>query len=151
MSRGSKAHERCVTRGSIFAFIRPASVITWKLPPGIRHHNTGIPANRAGSVVIKSSSWFSLRLTMAKVPVSLKASKPCSCYKTLSSIARFYALPVTSPIFKAPEDTHKISAPPPLLSSTSSYPLLYIIWTFSLKNGIKNKQKAIRNKKPNKV
>ena len=120
--------------------------------PGSRHHNTGIPANRAGSVVIKSSSWFSLRLTMAKVPVSLKASKPCSCYKTLSSIARFYALPLTSPILKAPEDTHKISAPPPPpLSSTSSYPLLYIIWTFSLKNGIKNKQKAIRNKKPNKV
>ena len=49
---------------------------------------------------------------MAKVPVSLKASKPCSCYKTLSSIARFYALPLTSPILKAPEDTHKISAPP---------------------------------------
>ena len=36
-----------------------------KFPPGM----TGIPANRAGSVVIKSQSWVSLRLT--KVPRSL--------------------------------------------------------------------------------
>ena len=36
-----------------------------KFPPGM----TAIPANRAGSVVIKSQSWVSLRLT--KVPRSL--------------------------------------------------------------------------------
>ena len=31
--------------------------------PRSRHHSTGIPANRAGSVVIQSQSWFLFRLT----------------------------------------------------------------------------------------
>ena len=116
--------------------------------PGSRHHNTGIPANRAGSVVIKSSSWFSLRLTMAKVPVSLKASKPCSCYKTLSSIARFYALPLTSPILKAPEDTHKISAPPPLPSPQhlhTRFSILYELLALKMVSKISKKQSETKS------
>ena len=38
---------------------------------GSRHHNTRIPANRAGSVVMLSQSWFLLRLI--KVPRSLQS------------------------------------------------------------------------------
>ena len=34
--------------------------------PRSRHHSTGIPSNRAGSVVIQSQSWFLLGLTKVK-------------------------------------------------------------------------------------
>ena len=85
---------------------------------------------------------------MAKVPVSLKASKPCSCYKTLSSIARFYALPLTSPILKAPEDTHKISAPPPLPSPQhlhTRFSILYELLALKMVSKISKKQSETKS------
>ena len=58
-----------------------------------------------------------------------KASQPGSCNQSLSSIARFHALPLTSPIFWS-RWAHTQNFKPPVL--TSSYPLLYTKWTFAL-------------------
>ena len=53
MSRGSNVHEQSITHCAVFRLVHSlehlASMITWKIS---QYHNTGIPANRASSVVI---------------------------------------------------------------------------------------------------
>ena len=75
MSRGSNAHEQCITRCPVSRLVhspgRPAkSDYLESFHPGSQHHNTGIPANRAGSVIIAKLIFF-LRLT--KVSGSLQS------------------------------------------------------------------------------
>ena len=55
MSRGSNAHEQCVIRCfSLGSFAGPPGKRDYleNCPLGTQHHNTGIPTNRAGWVVI---------------------------------------------------------------------------------------------------
>ena len=58
--------------------------------------------------------------------VFCKVGQPGACNQALSSIAKFYAFPLTSPNFKAPEHTLKTSALP------LQHLLFDIKWTFGL-------------------
>ena len=97
---------------------------------GFRHHSPGIPANRAGSVVMKLQSW--LFFTLTKLPRSLQ-SEPWARFMLVS-------WPDSTPhswrhrIFKAPRtDTPKIS----VFQTTSQLPFsilneLFLIHVLSI-------------------
>ena len=78
MGRGSNGHEQCVTRYSFSRLVHspgsPASVITWTI--AIR--DTGIPANRAGSVVLYNRI-VDFCCVWLRCRDLCKASQPGSC------------------------------------------------------------------------
>ena len=126
MIRGSSAHEQCVTRCTVFCLVdssgHPASVITWKIStrdPGI----TILGSQLTGLARLSYNRKVDFCCVYLRCRVFCKAFQPGSCNQALSSIVRFYTLPLTSPIFQSSRAHTQNFSPPPL---TSSYPLLYI-------------------------
>ena len=117
MSQGSNAHKQRATRCPVSRLVHspgpPASVITWKI------------STRDPSITITGS----LLTGMARLPYNrkvdfccvklrcrdlCKANQPCSCNQAHSSIARFYALLLTSPVFQSLRaHTQNFTPPPP--------------------------------------
>ena len=102
MSRGSNAHEQCVTRCPVFRLVyslgRPASVITWKIStrdPDI----TILGSQLTGLARLPYNRKVNFCCVELRCRVFCKASRHGSCNRALSSIVRVYALPLTSPIF----------------------------------------------------
>ena len=81
--------------------------------PGCRHHNTWIPANRAGAVQchIIAKLIFVAFKEGAETSVKPEGS---SCNLALSSRAFFYSLPLDLTDFSKPPNTHTKSYPGPL-------------------------------------
>ena len=60
-----------------------------------------------------------------------KASQSVSCNQALSSTARFYALPLTSPIFQSPRAHTQNPSPHPQHLHTP-FSILYKLWALSM-------------------
>ena len=117
MCRGSNAHEQCVTRCPVSRLVhspgRPASVITWKIStrdPGI----TILGSQLTGLARLSYYRKVDFCCVWLRCRDLCKASQPSSCNQALSSIARFYALPLTSPIFQSHRAHTQNFSPPPI-------------------------------------
>ena len=115
MTLESNAHEQCVTCCPVFLLIdspgRPARVITRKISTpdaGI----TILGSQLTGLGRLSYNRKVDFCSVYLRCRVFCKVGQPGACNQALSSIAKFYAFPLTSPNFKAPEHTLKTSALP---------------------------------------
>ena len=120
MSRGSNAHEQCVTRCLVSRSVqspgRTASVITRKIStrdPGI----TTLGCQLTGLAQLSYNHKVDFCCVSLRCWDLCKDSQPGSCNQPFSSVARFYALPLGLTDFLKPP-AHTKFLPP----STSSYP-----------------------------
>ena len=107
--RRSNAHEQCVTRCPVYRLVhspeRPASVICWKIftrDPGI----TILWSQLTGLARLSYNRKVDFCCVLLRCRDLCKASQPGSCNQALSSIARFYALPLDLTDFLKPPNTH---------------------------------------------
>ena len=95
-------------------FIRRAARQAWLLGiPRSRHHNTRIPANRSGWLArLSYNRKVDFCCVQSRCRDLFKASQRGSCDQGLSSISRFYVLPLNLTDFsKPPEQTQNFSPP----------------------------------------
>ena len=157
MSQGSNAHKQRATRCPVSRLVHspgpPATVITWKI------------STRDPGITITGS----LLTGMARLPYNrkvdfccvklrcrdlCKANQPCSCNRAHSSIARFYTLLLTSPVFQSLRaHTQNFTPPPPnIFTPAVSISNELLALSCSLHTDIiKNKRKRVPNRKPNNV
>ena len=121
MSLESNAHEQCVTCSPVFRLIEspgcPERVITRKIihpDPGI----TILGSQLTGLARLSYNRKGDFCCVYLRCRVFCKVGQPGACNQALSSIAKFYAFPLTSPIFQSSRAHTQNFSPP---ASTSSF------------------------------
>ena len=124
MSQGSNAHEQRATRCPVSRLVHspgpPASVITWKIStrdPGI----TITGSQLTGMARLPYNRKVDFCCVKLRCRDLCEANQPGACNQAHSSIARFYTLLLTSPVFqslRAHTQNFTSTLPPP----TSSHP-----------------------------
>ena len=159
MSQGSNAHEQRATRCPVSRLVHspgpPASVITWKIStrdPGI----TITGSQLTGMARLPYNRKVDFCCVKLRCRDLCEANQPGACNQAHSSIARFYTLLLTSPVFqslRAHTQNFTSTLPPPNIFTPAvsiSNELLALSCSLHT-NIIKNKRKRAPNRKPNNV